>query len=520
MVGLEGQRTVILAREQVSQNTMVGYSFDVVTGQQLATLRATDLGQGDRLGFASSGAYSIDIDGGTAVICGEYDGSGGSKVEAVYAFDVASGNQLARLVAGDNQGSGPAGLGDFFGAGVAIDGNLVLVGSPFDDDMGFDSGSVYLFDLNTGSQLRKYVANDGAIADQFGSRVALQGTTAVIAAPFDDDNGTSAGSVYVLDLTTGQQTFKLLASDGTTNQLFGADLDVDGGLAIIGAPYDDAAGVNAGAAYVFDLDTGQELYKFVSSQPIAGGLFGNRVSISGNYAAVGATGELVAGEESGAAYVFDLLTGAEVTRVEPSIGNLWSNFDRVAIDGGLLTVGAPGMELLGGIASEGTVHVYDIDPIANSGFAYCFGDGTGSACPCGVLGAANTGCGNATGAGARLTAQGQASLSSDNLGFQATGLPTPAIGLVFRAPMSAFTPAGFPVANGLLCLGNLGVDRGQVMVSSTGTLQISNHHGAGFGTGRSPGDVDHFQLWYRDAQSSCSSQGFNFSNAWWATWKP
>lgn len=519
LVATDGPLCVVIGQESGVTNHVRGFVLDPLTGQHLATLSANDQGQGDRLGFAGNGAFSVAFDQGLAAVCGEFNGPGAASVEAVYVFDATTGAQLRRLVASDNQGSAPGVLGDFFGTGVAISGSLALVGAPFDDDVAFGSGSAYLFDLTTGAQVRKFVASDGASSDQFGTRVALDGTTAVITARFDDDNGTSSGSAYVFDLATGQQSLKLLPANGTAQDVFGSSCDVHGQLAIVGAPNHDGGGVsNAGAAYVFDVATGQELYQLVSSQPIPGGLFGSQVSIRGSFAAVAAFGERVQGTESGAAYVFDLSNGALVARLVPSSPGTWMDFGQVSLGaGGLLLVGAPGSAAF---EHAGAVHVYDVGAAANAGFAYCFGDGTGHACPCGVPGAPGEGCANSGGSGVRLQAQGLASLSNDTLGLHASGLPTPGIGLVARAPHSLPSPFGVQLGNGLFCIGSLIADRSHVLQSSSGTLQFTHFNGATFGAGRSPGDVDHYQLWYRDAQSSCNwSPDFNFSNAWWVTWK-
>lgn len=84
---------------------------------------------------------------------------------------------------------------DFFGGSIALDGNNVLISSPFDDDNGERSGSVYLFDLQTGDLLKKITAPDGAADDRFGSiSIALEGNKALIGALRDDDNGEASGS--------------------------------------------------------------------------------------------------------------------------------------------------------------------------------------------------------------------------------------------------------------------------------------------------------------------------------------
>ncbi|MED6334909.1 MAG: FG-GAP repeat protein, partial [Planctomycetota bacterium] len=66
----------------------------------------------------------------------------------------------------------------------------------------------------------KLLASDGVQSGNFGRSVAISGDTALIGAR-DDDNGLYAGAAYVFDLTTGQQVAKLLAEDGEEFDHFG-----------------------------------------------------------------------------------------------------------------------------------------------------------------------------------------------------------------------------------------------------------------------------------------------------------
>ena len=51
-----------------------------------------------------------------------------------------------------------------------------------------------------GDQLAKLLPDDGAAADEFGHySVAINGTTAIVGAPGDDDNGSASGSAYLFD---------------------------------------------------------------------------------------------------------------------------------------------------------------------------------------------------------------------------------------------------------------------------------------------------------------------------------
>ncbi|MEN0112083.1 MAG: hypothetical protein AAF805_15285, partial [Planctomycetota bacterium] len=124
---------------------------------------------------------------------------------------------------------------DRFGASVAIDGGLAIVGAYGDDDGGSDAGAAYLFDVATGQQTAKLLAADAAAFDEFGRGVALEGGVALAGAPYDADNGFGSGSADAIDIATGRPGGKLVADDAAVGDLFAAQVAIDGGVAIVGA---------------------------------------------------------------------------------------------------------------------------------------------------------------------------------------------------------------------------------------------------------------------------------------------
>jgi hypothetical protein len=142
--------------------------------------------------------------------------------------------------------------GDWFGWSVSLDGNTALVSAPDDDDNGDIAGSAYVFTRTgtTWSQQAKLLASDGAGGDEFGYSVSLSGDTALIGAIGDDS---TRGSAYVFTRTgtTWTQQAKLLASDGAATDWFGESVSLSEDTALIGAPSDDDNGANSGSAYVF-----------------------------------------------------------------------------------------------------------------------------------------------------------------------------------------------------------------------------------------------------------------------------
>lgn len=138
-------------------------------------------------------------------------------------------DEIHKLTASD------AAADDFFGGSVAVSGTAAVIGADGNSDAGLISGSAYVFDVTTGAELFKLTASDAAMADGFASSVAVSGATAVIGASGNDDGGSSSGSAYVFDVTTGNELFKLTASDAAAGDVFGRSVAVSGTTAVIGA---------------------------------------------------------------------------------------------------------------------------------------------------------------------------------------------------------------------------------------------------------------------------------------------
>jgi hypothetical protein len=217
------------------------------TWEQQAKLTASDGDQYDYFG------ESVAVDGDTAVIGAYGDDDNGSYSGSAYVFRRSTSTwvQQYKLIASDGAPY------DYFGRSVAVDDDTAVIGASGDDDNGVSSGSVYVFSRNasTWEQQYKLMAFDGAPKDYFGKSVAVNGDTALIGAYYDDDNGDNSGSAYVFRRSgsTWEQQAKLTASDGTTGDCFGYWVAVDGDTAVIGAPYDDDNGSLSGSSYVFSL---------------------------------------------------------------------------------------------------------------------------------------------------------------------------------------------------------------------------------------------------------------------------
>lgn len=190
--------------------------------------------------------YSTSISNGIAIV-GAYGGPDELLFGAAYLYDTLTGEQIAKLVASDGSSS------DRFGRSVAIAGSTAVVGAWGDDDNGAQSGSAYLFDVATGQQLAKLLPDDGEADDRFGYSVAMSDDYVVISSPASDDNGPNSGSVYLFDRSTGRQAAKLFPLDATTEDRFGWAVAISGDTIIVGARRKNEAGTAIGAAYLFDV---------------------------------------------------------------------------------------------------------------------------------------------------------------------------------------------------------------------------------------------------------------------------
>ena len=246
---------------------------------------------------------------------GVYHGmiNGGHVIDTAYGQTsvLLVTNETVKLTASDGAED------DFFGISVSVYNNTAVIGAPYDDDNGPDSGSAYVFEKNstsgnwTQTETVKLTASDGAEDDRFGRSVSVYNNTAVIGARFDDDNGPDSGSAYVFEKnsTSGNwtQKQKLTASDGAEDDYFGYSVSLYNTTAVIGALYNDGNGSNSGSAYVFEKNSTSgnwtQKQKLLASDAAESDWFGISVSVYNNTAVIGAF--LDGDNNSGSAYVFE-----------------------------------------------------------------------------------------------------------------------------------------------------------------------------------------------------------------------
>jgi hypothetical protein len=368
--------------------------------QQEAYLKASNTGLGDE--FGRSVALSGDIlaigapleDSSATGINGNQTSNAAAQSGAIYVFHRTgtSWQQEAYIKASNTGGN------DRFGTTVALSGDTLAVGAPFEDsaatgvggsetdNTASSSGAVYVFRrLDTTWQQEAYVkASNSAADDLFGSSLALSGDTLAVGAYLEDseatgidgnqsDNtATDSGAVYVFRRSgmDWQQEAYVKASNTGAADVFGVSVVLSGDTLAVGASLEDSAatGVNGGQSNNSALESGavyvfrrsgtfwqQEAYVKASNTG-PGDRFGAGVALSGDTLAIAAPLEDSAATgaggnqsdssatDSGATYVFRR-TGTvwqQTAYLKASNTGLGDDFGTsVALSDNALAVGAP-----------------------------------------------------------------------------------------------------------------------------------------------------------------------------------
>ncbi|MEA5075213.1 MAG: tandem-95 repeat protein, partial [Coriobacteriia bacterium] len=320
--------------------------------EAMSKLLADDGASADQLG------YSVAIDGDTAIVGAPKDGDMGPQSGSAYVFTRSGGTwtQQAKLTAADGASF------QYFGTSVSLSGDTAMIGA---SGANTNRGCVYVFARAAGvwTEQVKLTAADGEAGDQFGAKVALSGGTAVVGAPYDDDKGLNSGAAYVF---TGSgaiwtQQVKLTATDAVDESRFGSSAAIDGDTVVVGSYMDDYKGTDSGSVYVFTRfgTSWSQQAKLTAADGAASEFFGYSVAVSGDTALIGASRDGEKGTGAGAAYVF--------TRS----GASWSQEAKLtAADGGANDYFGISVALAGGSAVIGSY--FDDDKGSASGSAYVF----------------------------------------------------------------------------------------------------------------------------------------------------
>ncbi len=242
----------------VNQSAGSAYVYSGKTGALLYTLNngTSDFG----FGLAVSRAGDVNNDGFADIIVGaKYNKAGGSQAGRAYVFSGQTGGILYTFTGQQNYylGASVSGAGDVDSDGF----DDVIIGSPGSTGSVAAMGRASVYSGQTGALL--ITLNGESPDDHFGVSVSGVGDVnndgfadIFVGASGNDNNGAQSGSTYVFSGLTGLPMYTL--SGEASGDQFGAsvsgatDINNDGySDFIIGAPTNDAGGMQAGRAYLF-----------------------------------------------------------------------------------------------------------------------------------------------------------------------------------------------------------------------------------------------------------------------------
>ncbi len=164
----------------------------------------------------------------------------------------------------------------------------------------------------------------------------------------------------------------------------------------------------------------------------------------------------------------------------------------------------------------------DIAREASVGTAFCFGDGSGTACPCANESAPgnNAGCLHSLGMGGKLLTTGSASIANDTLALVGTQMPNSSA-LYFQGTAQQSGGAGIVFGDGLRCVGGTVIRLGTKFNVAGGSVYPTAGDASVSVRGLdSASDTRVYQAWFRNAASFCTAGTFNLSNGISLTWAP
>jgi hypothetical protein len=273
--GTDGQR----GRVDVMDRS--GLAFQLVSSLAPATLPT-------RAGFGTA----LAMDGDTLAVGAPNPHYPSSSPGAVWVYVRSGGTLVLEQVLTPSTGL----LGDQFGRSVALVGDRLVVGAPYDDDQGAQSGTAFVFERAAGvwTESAVLLADDGAPGDQFGRAVAVQGDTIVVGAWLSDAAEQDAGAAYVFvvadHVNWAQQTQLLDETEPLPSEHMGESVAIDGEHALVGAPRDDTLADDTGVVHHFtrDGDTWAQTAIIQEQGLTPGGRFGCALSSAGTLLLVGA----------------------------------------------------------------------------------------------------------------------------------------------------------------------------------------------------------------------------------------
>jgi len=538
--------------ESVATNLVTGDTNGArdifVHDRHTATTTRVSVGAGGVEANGDSSVPSISSDGryvafesvATNLVAGDTNG-----VADAFAHDRQTGTTTrVSITSGGAQADGAS-----THPAISADGSIVAFDSVATNLVAGDTNGVmdvFARDSLLGTTTRMSVDTSGAQSDGASAKPAISANGAIVVFESTASNLVAGDSNALLDVFWRDRS---PAATGTgrvsvgTGGIQGAGPSASPSISGDGrfvAFASDASNIVAGDTnltmdvFVRDRQTASTARVSVDTGGTQGAMWSGdpSITIDGRFVAFASDADnLVSGDTNLTmdAFVHDRLLGT-TERVSVDTGGtqgaMWSGDPSISADGRFIAFESDAANLVTG-DSNGLTDVFVRGLGAASSFeAFCFGDGTGAACPCGNSGAPGRGCENSgsTG-GALLTVTGVASLSADTVQFTSSGEKPTAVSIFLQGSIPI---APIPYGDGLRCVGGdlkrlyTKAAAGGVVVAPQGAELSISARSAQLNAPIPLGATRPYQVYYRDgAANFCAPRmgsSFNVSNGFLVAW--
>lgn len=211
-----------------------------------------------------------------------------------------------------------------FGLGLDMFKDHIIVGAPYFSGESINAGAAYLFrhNNNVWSEITHFVAENPEDNDLFGMTVKLTERFAFVSAIRDNEMGENSGAVYVYDRNKNWElSQKITAFDAEPGDGFGIAIEANDSLLFTGAYFNNVNGTNSGAVYIYSLENDNWVFykKLFPSDGKESDAFGSSLAFNEYGLTVGAYANDDKGFFSGAVYFFSMNDLFENPVEEPEI---------------------------------------------------------------------------------------------------------------------------------------------------------------------------------------------------------
>lgn len=263
-----------------------------------------------------------------------------------------------------------------FGFALAIDGDTMVVGAPYNDSNGADRGTawIYSWDATAGTwnASQQLFASDGENYSRFGWSVAIKGDLIVVGAPFKDTTiGTDSGQIYVFRFDSTTSTWieeqRLIQSTGANSDKLGTAVAVSGDVVLTGVPYADTkVGANSGAVFVFRYDATTHAWaeetELIDPDGSSGDHAGTSIDYDGNYAVVASANQAESTYSDAGSVGIWTASGTTWSQIQeltaPTLQQIAEFGTRVRLSGDVIGVTAPLENQMAGVTASGAAYVF------------------------------------------------------------------------------------------------------------------------------------------------------------------